>query len=53
MQLETELKSKFYGNSSEVIILGTNHINFAKSGEHITWGHLVYLVDSVITLLQY
>lgn len=47
LQLETELKSKFYGNSSEVFISGTNHLKIHKTGERITWGHLVY----VLTLL--
>lgn len=48
MQLETELKSKFYGNSTEVIILGTNHATFAKSGEHITWGHITTSCHNII-----
>jgi hypothetical protein len=48
LQLETELKSKFYGNSSEVIILGMNHANFATSGEHVTWGHLITACHNII-----
>lgn len=48
MQLETELKSKFYGNSSEVFISGTNHFKVHKTGEHITWGHIVYVASTMI-----
>jgi len=48
LQLETELKSKFYGNSSEILIQGTNHINFTKCGEHISWGHLITSCHNII-----
>jgi len=48
LQLETELKSKFYGNSSEVEIGGTNHFTLNKTGEHFTWGHLVTCCHNII-----
>lgn len=48
MQLETDLKSKFYGNSTEVFIGGTNHMRIHKTGEHITWGHLVTCCHNII-----
>lgn len=48
MQLETDLKSKFYGNSSEVFIAGTNHMIIHKTQEHITWGHLVSCCHNII-----
>ncbi|EFA79665.1 oxysterol binding family protein [Heterostelium album PN500] len=48
LQLETELKSKFYGNSSEVEIAGTNHFILNKTGEHYTWGHLVTSCHNII-----
>lgn len=48
LQLETELKSKFYGNSSEIFIGGTNHLKLYKSGDHITWGHLVTCCHNII-----
>jgi len=48
LQLETELKSKFYGNSSEVFITGTNHLRLNKTGDHITWGHLVSCCHNII-----
>ncbi|KYQ92292.1 oxysterol binding family protein [Tieghemostelium lacteum] len=48
LQLETELKSKFYGNSSEVEIGGTNHFTVNKTGDHYTWGHLVTCCHNII-----
>ncbi|GAM23883.1 hypothetical protein SAMD00019534_070580, partial [Acytostelium subglobosum LB1] len=48
LQLETELKSKFYGNSSEVEIMGTNHFITKKNGEHYTWGHLVTSCHNIV-----
>ncbi|EGG18114.1 oxysterol binding family protein [Cavenderia fasciculata] len=48
LQLETLLKSKFYGNSSEVEIDGINHFIINKNGHHITWGHLVTCCQNII-----
>ncbi|GAM27237.1 hypothetical protein SAMD00019534_104120 [Acytostelium subglobosum LB1] len=48
LQLETELKSKFYGNSSEVEINGTNHFINNQTGEHFSWGHIVTSCHNII-----
>eukprot|EP01133_Synstelium_polycarpum_P003941 gene3941-4563_t len=48
LQLETILKSKFYGNSSEVEIDGTNHFVIKATGEEFTWGHLVTSCNNII-----
>lgn len=48
LQLETELKSKFYGNSTEVFISGTNHLLIHRTGENITWGHIVTCCHNII-----
>jgi len=48
LQLETALKSKFYGNSTEVFIEGTNHLWLSKHGDHITWPHLVTACHNII-----
>ncbi|EGC35821.1 hypothetical protein DICPUDRAFT_91950 [Dictyostelium purpureum] len=48
LQLETELKSKFYGNSSEVEIEGVNHFINKKTGDHYTWNHLVTCCHNII-----
>jgi len=47
LNLETELKSKFYGNSSEIIIMGNNHLRLTK-GDHISWGHLTTACHNII-----
>jgi hypothetical protein len=46
--LETHLKSKFYGNSSEFIIEGTNHLDLPRTGDHITWGHMGTITHNLI-----
>ncbi|KAH3743677.1 oxysterol binding family protein [Pelomyxa schiedti] len=38
--LELHVCTKFYGNSLEVTIEGTNHFQDLQSGTHFTWGHL-------------
>ncbi|KAM9967435.1 hypothetical protein ACTFIW_001519 [Dictyostelium discoideum] len=48
LQLETLLKSKFYGNSSEVEIDGTNHFFNKKTNHHYTWNHLVTCCHNII-----
>lgn len=40
LQLEMELKTKFRGNSTDVIVLGKNHFDIPKYKDHFTWGHL-------------
>eukprot|EP01132_Coremiostelium_polycephalum_P005894 gene5894-7339_t len=47
LQLETELHTKFYGNSSEVEIGGTNHF-ILKNGERYSWGHLMTCCHNII-----
>jgi len=48
LQLETELKSKFYGNSSEVYISGNNILNINKTGEQFCWGHVVSCCHNIL-----
>jgi len=46
--LETHLKSKFYGNSSDFFIEGTNHVDLPRTGDHITWGHMTTVTHNII-----
>lgn len=48
LQLETELHTKLYGNSSEVIIHGTNHLDLKPVKEHYSWGHLSTYCHNII-----
>eukprot|EP01111_Echinosteliopsis_oligospora_P010283 TRINITY_DN3169_c0_g1_i2.p1 TRINITY_DN3169_c0_g1~~TRINITY_DN3169_c0_g1_i2.p1 ORF type:complete len:454 (+),score=137.92 TRINITY_DN3169_c0_g1_i2:150-1511(+) len=48
MQLETELKSKFYGNSSEVYISGNNILTINKTGDQFCWGHVVSCCHNIL-----
>lgn len=46
--LETHLKSKFYGNSSDFFIEGTNHVVLPRTGDHITWGHMTTVTHNIV-----
>lgn len=48
LQLETEIHTKFYGNSSEVILHGINHLDLKPTGEHFTWGHLHTVCHNIV-----
>jgi hypothetical protein len=40
LQLEMALKTKFRGNSADVIVHGTNSFDIPKFEDRFTWGHL-------------
>jgi len=48
LQLEMELKTKFKGNSTDVIVLGRNSFDVPKYGDHFTWGHFETSAYNVI-----
>lgn len=48
LSLNMALKTKFRGNSSDVMVEGHNYIKFHKFGDHITWGHLNSCAHNVI-----
>jgi len=48
LELEMELKTKFTGNSSDVIVLGTNYFTIPEFGDKFTWGHLDTCAHNVI-----
>eukprot|EP01115_Flamella_aegyptia_P000433 TRINITY_DN106242_c0_g1_i1.p1 TRINITY_DN106242_c0_g1~~TRINITY_DN106242_c0_g1_i1.p1 ORF type:complete len:444 (-),score=89.16 TRINITY_DN106242_c0_g1_i1:39-1370(-) len=48
LHLEMELKTKFTGNSSDVVVLGSNHFYIEKFNDHFSWGHLDTCAHNVI-----
>jgi len=48
LDLEMELKTKFTGNSSDVIVLGSNHFTIPEFNDHFSWGHLDTCAHNVI-----
>jgi len=46
--LEMELKTKFRGNSSDVIVNGSNHLWLKKFNEHYSWGHIDSCAHNII-----
>jgi len=48
LRLEMEIKTKFRGNSSDVIVLGTNGFTASKYKDSFVWGHLETCAHNVI-----
>lgn len=46
--LEMELHTKFRGNSTDVLVHGSNMITFHKFNETIAWGHMQTTANNVI-----
>jgi len=48
LEIEMELKTKFTGNSSDVIVIGGCHFSTTTFKDHFTWNHLETTAHNVI-----
>eukprot|EP01094_Clydonella_sp_ATCC50884_P019072 TRINITY_DN3651_c0_g1_i1.p1 TRINITY_DN3651_c0_g1~~TRINITY_DN3651_c0_g1_i1.p1 ORF type:complete len:444 (-),score=154.71 TRINITY_DN3651_c0_g1_i1:432-1763(-) len=47
LELESEVKTKFTGNSVEANPIGTNHFHSRKYKDHITWGYITSCAHNI------
>jgi hypothetical protein len=48
LEIEMELKTKFTGNSSDVIVMGGCHFRTTDFNDHFTWNHLETSAHNII-----